>query len=51
MTTVTDEEMVKLAQALVRIPSVSGEEQEVAKCLADLSSPSSTTSAWADTRT
>jgi len=32
---VTDEEMIKLAQMLVRIPSVSGEEQEVAKCLAD----------------
>lgn len=30
----TDEEMIELTQALVRIPSVSGHQQEVAKCLA-----------------
>ena len=35
----TDAEMIELAQALVRIPSVSGNEREVAECLADRVKP------------
>jgi putative selenium metabolism hydrolase len=35
----TDVEMIELAQALVRIPSVSGDERAVAECLADRIKP------------